>query len=190
VDAFRGIETEDVELSAWVYVKEQALSWVIETTGVEEQARKRTAAEALAGGRLREVDFEEADEVAAQVWELDAISSLGWFNRARDLLDRGLFRGAMYSYLTAAVMREGDVEAWVNVALLAGELEDVDLFVASAVTGSRLNEERYMAEFVRQLRKSVADVEVREEMLAAVRNAIREAVGSPPLVEDQNALGQ
>jgi tetratricopeptide (TPR) repeat protein len=180
LDAFRSIDTDDVEVSAWAYVKGRALSWVLEATGIEEQDRNPEAATKLAGDRTHQdaVD-EEADDIAARVWKHDAVSALGWFNRARDLLNRGLEEDAMQAYLTAAVMSEGDVEAWVNVAILSGNVGDIDLFVASAVTGNRLNEERYMGEFVRQLRKTVPDVEARKEMLAAVRGTIREAVDSP-----------
>jgi tetratricopeptide (TPR) repeat protein len=175
LDAFSEIETDDIELSAWIYLKARALSWVIEATGIEEQDRDPASAEELAG-RSGEVEGDkELDELAAQVRERDAVSSLGWFNRARDLLDRGLEGDAMHAYLTAAVMREGDVEAWVNVALLSGNVNDTDLFATSAITGNRLNQDRYMGEFVRQLRKTVEDAGVREEMLAAVRETIKSA---------------
>jgi tetratricopeptide (TPR) repeat protein len=175
LEAFGEIETDDTKLSAWVYVKTRALSWVIETTGIEEQEPNPEAANELAG-RWRETQSDEdADVLAAQVWELDAASSLGWFNRARDLLDRGLEGDAMHAYLTAAVMREGDVEAWVNIAILAVSVDDPELFAASAITGARLNKDSYMAEFMRQLRATVPDVAGREEMLALVRQTIQSA---------------
>lgn len=175
LDAFSQIETDDTELRAWIYVKARALSWVIEATGIEEQDPNAEAANELAG-RWSEVESDEdADQLAAQVWELDAASSLGWFNRGRDMLDRGLHEDAMHAYLTAAVMREGDVEAWVNISILAADRDDGDLFVASVITGDRLNKDTYMAEFVRQLRATVADVAGREEMLAAVRAVTQSA---------------
>lgn len=174
LEAFREIDAEAIELSAWIYVKVRALSWIIEATGIEEQDRNREAAEEL-GGRSSEMEHKGADELAAQVWERDAVSSLGWFNRARDLLDRRHEEEAMHAYLTAAVMHEGDVEAWVNVAILAINVGDADLLFMSAVTGDRLNKEHYMGEFARQLRETVPDVAGREDMLASVKQAIESA---------------
>ena len=176
LDAFDKIDTNDAELSAWIYVKRRALTWVIEATGIEHQDRPNPAAANELAGRWAELEGDEAaDELAAQVWELDAVSSLGWFNRGRDLLDGGLEDDAIHAYLTAAVMREGDVEAWVNVAILAVNLNDPDLFVTSVITGDRLNKGRYMSEFVRQLRATVPNVGEREEILALVREAIQSA---------------
>jgi hypothetical protein len=88
--------------------------------------------------------------------------------------ERGATR-TMHAYLTAAVMREGDIEAWVNVAILAGNTGDSDLFTASAITGDRLNKGHYMTEFVRQLRATIADADVREEMLVLLRRTIDSA---------------
>ena len=145
---------------------------MIDATGIEQQDCPNPAAANELAGRRTEIESDDADELAARVWELDAVSSLGWFNRGRDLLDRGLEYDAMHAYLTAAVMREGDVEAWVNVAILALNLGEPELFVTSAITGERLNKGDYMVEFARQLRATVADAAVREEMLALVRQAI------------------
>jgi tetratricopeptide (TPR) repeat protein len=172
--AFRDIEPDDddLERKAWIYVKGRALSWVIETTGIEEQDRHRARGDELAG-RLAEVEgVEGADELASQVWASDAVSSLGWFNRARDLLDRGLEEDAMHSYLTAAVMNEGDVEAWVNVALLAINVKDAALLEASVITGHRLNRPQYMSELARQLRDSGYDVAMRQRVLTLIQEAL------------------
>lgn len=173
LDAFGKVDTDDTEISAWIYVKARTLEWVIEATGIEQQDSPDAAAANELAGRWSEIDSEQdADELAARVWELDAVSSLGWFNRGRNLLDRRRDDDAMHAYLTAAVMREGDVEAWVNVAILAFNLGDHDLFITSVITGNRLNEGTYMAEFVRQLRPTVPDAAHRAEILALVRQAI------------------
>jgi tetratricopeptide (TPR) repeat protein len=175
LDAFAEIETDDVKFSAWVYVKTRALTWVLRATGIEEQDPNPKAANEVAG-RFAEIESDrDADELAERVWELHAVSPLGWFNRARDLLDQGREEDAMHAYLTAAVMREGDVEAWVNVALLAGNLGDSDLFATSVISGERLNDDRYMGYLVNHLRKTVPDPGVREEMLRAVRKTIAAA---------------
>jgi tetratricopeptide (TPR) repeat protein len=179
LDAFRQIETDDVELGAWIYVKVRALEWVMEVTGIDEQDRDPKAAEEMAG-RWSEIAPDEMDELADRVWDRDAVSSLGWFNRARDLYDRGLERDAMHAYLTAAVMREGDVEAWVNVALLAGNVGDADLFATGVITGNRLNEGPYLDQFVRHLRLTLPESEVREEMLTLVRRTIESAKSGSP----------
>jgi hypothetical protein len=150
LSAFSAIETNDPRLWAWIYVKVAALGWVIEATRIEEQKPDRQTAIELAG-EFVDVSDGDADELAARIWERDAASPLGWFNYARVLLHRDLPEEAMLSYLTAAVMSEGDVEAWVNVGLLAVNLEDEDLFAASAITGDRLNPNDYMEEFVRQV---------------------------------------
>lgn len=168
LEAFREIEVDDRRVSAWVYVKVRALEWVIRTTGIELQERDSEAAEELAG-QWEGLGPKDADELATRVWECDAVSSLGWFNRARDFLDRDLTEEAKHAYLTAAVMHEGDVEAWVNVAILAGQSEDNDLFVTSAITGHRLNQENYMGEFARQLRATVPDPASREKLLSVMK---------------------
>lgn len=170
LEGFSNVESDDRDLGAWVYVKRRALEWVIRSTGVERQARAPDAAEQLAG-KWHDVDTPKAgDALAAEVWEQDAVSGLGWFNRARDLLDRDLESDAMHAYLTTAVMQEGDVEAWVNVAILAINVDDPDLFAASAITGRRLNSESYLTEFSRQLRLMVADLSARDNMLEMVKH--------------------
>ena len=175
LDAFHTIETDDSDLRAWIYVKARAVRWVIDATGVDEQKPNPAAANDVAG-RWGEIESgKAADALAAQVWELDAASPLGWFNRGRDLLDRGRDEDAMHAYLTAAVMREGDIEAWVNVAILAINLDDHDLLAASAITGDRLNKGDYMTEFVRQLRSTVSDAADRERMLTLLQHAIESA---------------
>lgn len=176
LSAFSKIETDDPRLKAWIYVKVRALNWVIEATGIEEQQPDRETANELAGQFVNVTD-RDADELADRVWQRDAASPLAWFNYARVLLDRDLPEKAMLSYITAAVMREGDVEAWVNVALLAAGLEDHDLFIASAITGDRLNQNVYMAEFARQARLQIRDLADREALITCVREAIAAATG-------------
>jgi tetratricopeptide (TPR) repeat protein len=174
LQAFRQhVESEDLELAAWAYSKARAIEWIVKTTGIEMQDPDPDAANQLAA-RWPEVDSPEGqDQLASDVWRRDAASSLGWFNRARDLLDRGRESEAMHAYLTAAVMREGDVEAWVNVALLAVNTRDDDLFFASVLTGHRLNPESYMNEFSRQLRATSEDLAFRDEILQGVREVTR-----------------
>jgi tetratricopeptide (TPR) repeat protein len=176
LSAFSVIETDDPRLKAWIYVKVRALSWVIAATGIEEQEPDRETANELAGEFVNVTD-RDADELADQIWQRDAASPLAWFNYAMVLLDRDLPEEAMLSYLTAAVMREGDVEAWVNVGLLAAGLEDHDLFIASAITGDRLNQNVYMAEFARQARPQISDLADREALITGVREAIAAATG-------------
>jgi tetratricopeptide (TPR) repeat protein len=170
-DAFAAIDPATEETKAWIYCKQRALSAVMETTGIERQERQPEAATELAGQVVSE-NVGEHDEIAGRTWGLDAVSSLGWFNQARTLLDRGSTEAAMLAYLTAAVMNEGDVEAWVNVALLAMQTESYDLLAASAITGQRLNDNSYMGEFARQVRGQVDDPADREELIAAVREAL------------------
>jgi tetratricopeptide (TPR) repeat protein len=177
LDSFNAIETDDSELSAWIYVKYRALTWVIWATGIEEQNPDPEAANEVAG-RFSEIESDEdADELAERVWELHAVSPLGWFNHARVLLDRGREEDAMHAYLTAAVMRERDVEAWVNVAVLAAKLDNGSVFNSSVITGNRLNQDLYMAQFARHLRKTVSEAAVREQVLRGVRETIESARG-------------
>lgn len=180
LSAFSAIEAEDAALVAWIHVKVRALAWIIEATGFEEQEPNPESATELAGD-FEDVDEGAADELARRIWESDAASPLGWFNYARVLLDRGLAEEAMLAYLTAAVMREGDVEAWVNVALLAGGLEEYDLFISSAITGDRLNKPGYMDEFARQAREQISDLADRQALLTGVRAAIAAASEAPPV---------
>jgi hypothetical protein len=165
---------------AWVYVKIRALEWIIEATGVEEQEPDPERATELAGEFAAVANDDAADELARRIWEHDAASPLGWFNYARVLLDRSLEREPMLAYLAAAVMREGDVEAWVNVALLADGLGDYDLFLASAITGDRLNENRYMEEFARQVREHVSDLGDRDALITGLREAIARPSSAAP----------
>ena len=166
---FSAIDSPEIELAAWAYVKTRALSWMLNATGIEVQDRRTESASELAGRWAEMEPAGASEELASQVWRLDAMSALGWFNHARDLLDRGLEAEAMHAYLLAAVMQEGDVEAWVNVALLASNTDDDELFAASVISGHRLNRESYLAEFARQLRTTVGDLSLRNELLDAVR---------------------
>jgi tetratricopeptide (TPR) repeat protein len=182
LSAFSAIETDDPRLGAWIYVKGEALNWVIEATGIERQEPDHETATRLAG-EFTDVADAEADEFARRIWERDAASPLGWFNYARVLLDRDLPEEAMLSYLTAAVMSEADVEAWVNVGLLAINLEDEDMFIASAITGDKLNPNDYMDGFARQLRLEVSDVASRGALITLVKEAIAEVGGASPVQE-------
>ncbi|MCA1703240.1 MAG: DUF4365 domain-containing protein, partial [Actinobacteria bacterium] len=114
-DSFAAIESGDPVLDHWVFLKHEAVSMVIDTTGIAEQQREKEAAEELAG-RLPEAGLsdDEREDLARQIWSLDAASPLGWFNSARHLLNDGDETTALFAYLTTAVMQEGDVEAWVN----------------------------------------------------------------------------
>jgi len=180
LSAFEDITTEDVALMAWIYVKTRALNWAIQTTGIEEQEPDSKRATELAGEFDDELSDAATDDLARQIWNCDALSPLGWFNWAWTRYRRDLPEDAMSSYVIAAVMREGDVEAWVNVTMLAGSLGDHDLFLASAVTGDRLNRHTYLEEFARQARETVSDLTEREEMITAVRSAIAAASENAP----------
>jgi len=176
---FSEIDSEVPAIGAWVSVKRRALDWVLEVTGVERQDRDPERAADIAG-ELTSPDLSdpERDEVRYRVWQLDAASPLGWFNSARDYLNRGKEDHAMHAYLTAAVMHEGDVEAWVNVGILAMNLEDEELFLASIITGARLNREAYLSEFARQARN--AQGEGAREGILNIVNEIIEAYDALP----------
>lgn len=172
-DQFASIEGQDPVLDAWIITKLEAASWVIDATSFHEQDREVDKAAELAGqltnANLRKT---EREELHREIWQLDAASPLGWFNAARHFLNEGEERRALLAYLTTAVMQEGDVEAWVNATLLALRVADYGLLVGSAVTGARLNDERYLNELARQLRAQISDPTRREEALTMIKQLL------------------
>jgi hypothetical protein len=86
----------------------------------------------------------------------------------------------MYAYLVTAVMQEGDVEAWANVAALAINLDEAALTAAAIVTGAKLNGERYMVELARLARVNLPDEQAREEFLSSVNAMLEEALPDKP----------
>jgi tetratricopeptide (TPR) repeat protein len=166
---FEAIETNDTELSAWIYVKKRALSFITSWCDVAEQARDIARATQLAA-ELKDdsLSEEESDELMEEVLEADAISGLGWFNYGVDQNQFENFELAKHAFLVTAVTQEGDAEAWVNVALLAMETQDHDLLATSILTASRLNIQKFIREFSRQIQGNGKTAEEREEMLTLI----------------------
>lgn len=177
-DTFDSIQPHTRDLQAWVYTKMTTLAWVIQETGIESQQRNPSAANQLADTIHENQTAEEQDQIAGQIWQHDAISALGWFAQARNLLDQGLEEEAMLAYLTAATVHEGLVEAWVNVAILAMTLNDENMLTASVITAQRLNPDTYAAQFARELSTQIEDPEDREQLLSAIRKAIDETTNA------------
>jgi tetratricopeptide (TPR) repeat protein len=178
---FEPITADETHLGAWAATKAAALHWVISTTGIASQDRDPEGAARLAGQFAeRTLTEEEVEAVSTEIWHLDAVSPLGWFNLARDYLDHDLSESGMYAYLVTAVMQEGDVEAWANVAALAINLDEASLTAASIVTGAKLNGERYMVELARQARANLLDEQTREEFLSSVNALLEEALPEKP----------
>lgn len=173
------IEPADVRRSADVYVKQRGLGFVLHETGIEEQEREIDAAQVAAGQLGPGLKRRELRQLRGEIVAHDAVSPLGWFNLARSLLDRGKVEQAKHAYLVTAIMQEGDVEAWVNVAILSIQTNDNSLFPAAAITGHRLNPDRYQAEFARQLRTQIDDSAERERILGEISELI-ESVGPLP----------
>jgi tetratricopeptide (TPR) repeat protein len=166
--AFAEIEPEHRNREAWVFVKMRALIAVLEETGIEEQDRDPSTAHELASAE------ELADVIKAleRIWELDAVNHLAWFRYGQALSDAGGVSEAMRAYLVAAVMCEGDVQAWINVTILAAQVEDHELLVAAALTGARLNSDAYMPQMANLAREMIDDPGEREQFLAGVKEAI------------------
>ncbi|HST68931.1 MAG TPA: DUF4365 domain-containing protein [Solirubrobacterales bacterium] len=176
-DIFEPITADETDLGAWATTKAAALWWVIRTTGVASQDRASAEATQIAAQFAdRELSPTEVARVSEEIWQADAVSPLGWFNLARDYLNNGQRENAMFAYLVTAVMQEGDVEAWVNVAHLGMFLDEASLAAAAIVTGARLNGEKYMVEFARVARASLPDPQAREEALSAVNAMLEEAL--------------
>lgn len=176
-DIFEPIAADETHLGAWAATKAAALWWVIGTTGITSQDRNPTEAERIAAKFTERLLLPtEIKKIAEEIWQADAVSPLGWFNLARDYLDNEEPESAMYAYLTTAVMQEGDVEAWVNVASLGISLDEGSLAAAAIVTGARLNGERYMVELARIARASLPDPKSREDFLSAVNSMLEEAL--------------
>jgi tetratricopeptide (TPR) repeat protein len=174
---FEPIVQDETHLGAWAATKLAALHWVIRTTGARSQDRRPAAAEKLAGEFAeRSLEREEIDALSAEIWELDAVSPLGWFNLARDFLDNGQEEAALFAYLTTAVMQEGDVEAWVNVVILATRLDDWRLASAAIVTAARLNHEAFLLELTRQAKAAFSSRHDLDRFLAGVNELIGEVL--------------
>jgi len=178
---FEPIVADETHLGAWAATKATALRWVIETTGVTEQERNSDGAATVAGQfASRALTAEEVSKASKEIWTLDAVSPLGWFNLARDYLDNGDERGGLYAYLVTAVMQERDVEAWVNVVNLSLTLEDEALAAAAIVTAGRLNGERFLMELARAARENLPDEKTRDEFLSAINKMLDEALPAQP----------
>lgn len=178
---FEPITADETHLGAWAATKAAALHWVISATGIASQDRDPEGAAQLAGQFAeRTLTEEEVEAVSTEIWSLDAVSPLGWFNLARDYLDNDQAENGMYAYLVTAVMQEGDVEAWANVASLAMNLDEPDLVAAGIVTGARLNGERYLVELARLARLNLPDEKAREEFLASVNAMLEQALPEKP----------
>lgn len=177
LESFSRIEGNSDELDAWIYCKVIALETVLAAGELDHQRRDTKSSELLAG-QMETSDPEDLDAIAAQIWSHDAASPLGWFNWAHVLLERGLVREAKQAYLVTAVMQEGDVEAWVNVGILAIQDEDPHLLEASAITGHRLNRPGYLIEFSRQLRDQIEEPDEREEFIRGFKQRLDEALDS------------
>ena len=174
---FEPIVADETHVGAWAATKACALNWVISTTGITEQDRDVEAATSIAGNFAeRTLSDVEVAEVSRTIWDLDAVSPLGWFNLARDYLDNGDEQSALYSYLVTAVIQEGDIEAWVNVVSLSLSLGEEALAAAAIVTGGRLNGERFLLELARVARENFPDEKTREEFLSAVSGMLDEAL--------------
>lgn len=178
---FAPIAADETHLGAWAATKAAALGWVIVTTGVTSQDRDSERATQIAGRFAdRTLSETEVDQVSTEIWSLDAVSPLGWFNLARDYLDHEQHESGMYAYLVTAVMQEGDVEAWANVASLALGLGEESLAAAAIVTAAKLNGERYLVELARLSRINLPDEESREEFLTGVNEMLEQVLPHEP----------
>ena len=173
-------DLEERWVAAWVTTKVLALRYVDEKTGIDIQTRSSDAAAQQADlFNKHTVGEGELEDVARSIWELDAVSPLGWFNLARSYLDTGRTADGMYAYLVTATMQEPDVEAWCNVATMALSLGEVDLFAAAVIAGAQANGERLMSELIKHAQRNLADPEARDGFLHAV-NALLEDALPPP----------
>jgi tetratricopeptide (TPR) repeat protein len=168
LEGFAAIEPEHRNREAWVFVKMRALIAVLEETEIEAQTRDPVRAHELAGVESRAEFIDKLEEI----WKLDAANHRAWWRYGKSLYDAGGVREAAHAFLVAAVICEGDVDAWINATILAAQIEDWELLTAAAVTGARLNADTFMPGIVKVAREMIEDLAEREQFLSGVRDAI------------------
>jgi tetratricopeptide (TPR) repeat protein len=149
-------------------LKEIFLATLAETFGIHHQVRRPDEANALGGSVASETDAAMSEDELMRALSIDALSPVSWFNLGRAHLDLGKRGDAFFDYFAAAILYEGDPEAWVNAIALAFDDPDAMLLVpdmlstASRFTGDRLTQQ--LVEFTR----NQGDDFPREEFLAAI----------------------
>jgi tetratricopeptide (TPR) repeat protein len=115
--------------------------------GIKRQTRAEAQAISLVEEAIAQDDPAEAARLLDAALQADAVSGFAWFNYGYVARQQGDNALQWLSYLSAAILQPGDVEAWVNAIALALDLGaeatiilDIVAF-ASRATGAELKEQ-------------------------------------------------
>lgn len=83
--------------------------------------------------------------------QIDALDGLAWFNLGASFQQSGKQDEAAKSFLTAALVRPGDLEAWGNVVAYGMNENHLVLVSLAACTAYRLNGEEFLRELAKRI---------------------------------------
>jgi tetratricopeptide (TPR) repeat protein len=154
-------------------LKEVFLAELTEKFGFSRQRRAPEEAQELAGSVASAADPKEAEATLRDALELDALCALAWFNLGRAHLDLGNRSAALFDYLSASLMYEGDEESWANAVLLSFEAGAHEMLLAILEPAYRFTGER-LTHRLAQVARDQDESFPKEEFLQVIDSAIAE----------------
>jgi tetratricopeptide (TPR) repeat protein len=153
-------EVEDEwALKSWI------LGGLMKTLGIEIQ--KRRPNEASEAADVTRVLPEEVEKKIRDALSLDALCSFAWFNNGVAMVSKKEYRDAMISFLIAAIIRPGDVEAWSNAILCSfnSPREFVHLLPSILSVAYEKNGEKFFSKFALDIEKQLRADSIKTEII-------------------------
>jgi tetratricopeptide (TPR) repeat protein len=159
----------------WI-LKSRVIARIAAAAGQPSQIRRHNALPTGFNPRLMQDD--EIRSVCRDALRLDALCSLAWFNLGGVAQRAGDADAALHSFLIAALLTRGDIEAWANVIgisinaknITGQRIEDADVIAALAIAvGYIANGE----DLILSLAERVGQ-EQRETFVGMIRQIVRE----------------
>ncbi|MCR9260904.1 MAG: DUF4365 domain-containing protein [Pseudomonadaceae bacterium] len=123
------------EQAEWA-LKQEALSFLIERTGLDKQTRQRPVFPA--DFKPREMDENAIEAVCNSALEADALSHLAWYNLGGVQHRSGNSSDAAYCFLMAALIGPWDLEAWGNAIGLLMNDKSTDIVLLGLILATSL----------------------------------------------------
>jgi tetratricopeptide (TPR) repeat protein len=150
------------------HLKNICLKNIIDTTGIQEQVRKKK--EALNIIDISKVDDPSFSHNLEMAIEQDVLCGLAWFNLG--ILNSKLnnHHEAAFSFILCGLIQTGDIEAWVNATLCCLNPEiDIQILPLVLNTGYFFNGDEYISMLHKEL-----EIRLDGEMLENIINVIEE----------------